>query len=187
MKKAVLTTNDFNRLIYTTRDFITPVGKPCYRYIKLDVDAEKQRITAAACDGYKLSVERAPCEADESFSLYIKPIAKLPTKEQVTIELLGKDVLIRCAGNIIGFEQPELKDPFMNYEQFFKEKECAFRIGFDPRLLMQTVSAARTSIGQGQVAILEFMGPRDPVFIRDKKGDNLRMVLPVRIKEDTAE
>lgn len=50
MKKAVLTTNDFNRLIYTTRDFTTTYGKPCYQYIKLDVDAEKHRITAAGAE-----------------------------------------------------------------------------------------------------------------------------------------
>ena len=188
MTTAILESKDFNRLIAATKDFIAPFSsKPkslYHRYIKLDVDADKKVITAAGVNGYALSVERAPLTfSNESFSVYILPLPRFPIHTLTTIDLTGKDAIIRNDGKIYGFEQPEYKEPFINYEQFFKRLPYTVRIGFDPKLLTAALKAEEVSTGRERESIIELSGPVSPCFIRSKDDKSLRMVLPVRIKE----
>ena len=65
MKRVVLEGKDFNRLIAATKSFIGKDDRrQIYKYIKVDVlratgPLDNGLVTAAACDGYRLSVERA--------------------------------------------------------------------------------------------------------------------------------
>lgn len=186
MKTVILEGKDFNRLIQATKAFISGTDRrPIYHYIKLDVDAESKRVTAAACDGYRLSVERAKAyEANENFSVYIFPISKQPAKSFVTIELHEKDVLIRCGERIFGCRQPKCAEGFLDYEKFFSE-ETTFRVGFNHKLLKDALAAAEASVGNVMAPLIfEFKSPSTPCFIKTGgKRENLKMVLPVRISD----
>lgn len=187
MKKAIVETNDFNRLIAATKAFISKSDQRLtYQHIRLDFSAKSATVTAAACDGYRLSVERAPAyDVEEDFTVYVRPCMKLPAKSVVVIELSDKDAILRCNGNIMGCEQPD--GEFLDYEKFFEKKPNAHRYGFNARFLLDAVAAARDSLGSKLSAsnpiILEFTGPQDPAFIFTDNGKNMKMVLPVRIND----
>lgn len=144
MKKVVLEGRDFNRLIAATKSFIGKDDRrQIYKYIKLDVEKSMTRgalVTAAACDVYRLSVERARAvqPVDESFSCYIPVCRNMPANSFVSIELVKvgreNDVLIRCEDMIFGCRQPKCKEEFVNYEKLFDAK-VAFRVAFRPEYL----------------------------------------------------
>ena len=70
--KARILGNDFNRIMDATKQFCdTSTRHKEQEYIRLDFDAETQRVTALACDGYRLSVEHSVISAcEESFTLW---------------------------------------------------------------------------------------------------------------------
>lgn len=190
MKRVVLEGKDFNRLIAATKSFVGKDDRrPIYRYIKLDIekaDTRGGRVTAAACDGYRLSVERARAAfaVEEAFSCYIPPCARVPQKAFVEIELKDDDVLIRVEDKIFGCRQPKSKDEFVNYEKFFEE-DVKFRVAFQPEYLEKALAAAKASVGNVRApVVLEFRDYRSPVFFKTGQNrENLKMVLPVRIED----
>ena len=192
MKRVVLEGKDFNRLIAATKSFIGKDDRrQIYKYIKVDVlratgPLDNGLVTAAACDGYRLSVERARAvfTVDETFSCYIPPCARAPQKAFVEIELKDNDVLIRVEDRIFGCRQPKSKEEFVNYEKFF-QKDVKFRVAFQPKYLERALSAAKASVGNVRApVVLEFRDPRSPVFFKTGQNrENLKMVLPVRIED----
>ena len=190
MKRVVLEGRDFNRLIAATKGFIGKDDRrQIYKYIKLDVEKASTPgccVTAAACDGYRLSVERARAvfAVDEAFSCYIPPCARVPQKAFVEIELKDNDVLIRVEDRIFGCRQPKSKEEFVNYEKFFQE-DIKFRVAFQPEYLERALSAAKASVGNVRApVVLEFRDHRSPVFFKTGQNrENLKMVLPVRIED----
>ena len=84
MKTARILTDDFNRIIAATKDFVQPqsaVNHEEFKNIKLEFDAENSRLTAMATDGYKMSIESAVISnCEESFNAYICGSIKLPMK-----------------------------------------------------------------------------------------------------------
>lgn len=197
MKKVILEGRDFNRLIAATKGFVGKDDRrPIYRYIKLDVEKSMTRgglVTAAACDGYRLSVERARAvqPVDESFSCYIPVCRNMPANSFVSIELVKvgreNDVLIRCEDMIFGCRQPKCKEEFVNYEKFFDAK-VAFRVAFRPEYLKKALAAAEASTGNVMAPLVfEFNSPRDPCYIKTgSRRENLKMVLPMRIEDGVA-
>ncbi len=185
MKKAEILSEDMNRLIDATKDFIASPrsSREIYKYIQLKFNAEKQEVTATACDGYRLSVETAAVfEISEDFTVYIRPCRKFPKNTVVYISLEDEKAIILCNGNIFGCEQPE--GEYLNYEDYMKEREVTFRIGFTPEYLIDAIKAAKatsTQIGSRNTIVLEFTGPNNPVYIMTRKKTGFRMVLPVRL------
>ena len=185
--KATILGNDFNRIMDATKQFCYKGAKrPDQEYIRFDFDAETQRVTAHACDGYRLSVEHSVISAcEESFTVYLRSGCRLPKREYATIEKVGNEVQIRCAGVLFGFAQPEKPMPF-DYESVLPKEKPQFKIAFNGNYLLTALQAAKVSAGNTfrNPIILEFWGPLKPVVIHTNE-DDAKLVLPVRTKETT--
>ncbi len=182
--KARILGNDFNRIMDATKQFCgTSTRHKEQEYIRLDFDAEIQRVTAHACDGYRLSVEHSVIgSCDENFTVYIRGGFRLPKKQYATIEKVENEVQIRCAGALFGFEQPDVSQRF-EWQKVIPKDEPTFRIGFNGNYLLNALQAAKISAGQTfkNPIVLEFWTPTSPVLIRTNT-DDIKMVLPIRIK-----
>ena len=130
--KARILGNDFNRIMDATKQFCdTSTRHKEQEYIRLDFDAEIQRVTAHACDGYRLSVEHSVIgSCDENFTVYIRGGFRLPKKQYATIEKVENEVQIRCAGALFGFEQPDVSQRF-EWQKVIPKDEPTFRIAFN--------------------------------------------------------
>ena len=108
--KARILGNDFNRIMDATKQFCkTSTRHKEQEYIRLDFDAETQRVTAHACDGYRLSVEHSVISGcEENFTVYLRSGCRLPKREYATIEKVGNEAQIRCNGMLFGVEQPDI-------------------------------------------------------------------------------
>ncbi len=175
-------------LINATKGFVSSSDRrPIYQYIKIDIDAASGIATASAVDGYRLSVERTACMADESFTVYVKP--QLPTgraASMAVIRLNGKYAYIEVGDGAVGYRQPE-GEPF-DYEEFISDiesKQAQFRIGFNGAYLLSALTAAKASVGGTfrEPVVLEFRGPLSPVLLRTGEA-NVKAVLPIRLKSD---
>lgn len=180
--------DDFNRLIEATKPFVSGNEfEPRWfaRYIRLDAEAP-QRLTAIAVDGYRLSVEHCLCdELDESFTAYIRPTIRLPKKQRVTIELVENELIIRGKDYSFGFTQPKQTDAF-DYQKAIPTKDKQqFRIGFNVNYLIDALQAAKKSVGgvMKDPVVIEFYGELSPAIIRTH-GEDIKMVLPIRIKAE---
>ena len=184
MKTARIYTDDLNRIIQATKDFVNHgSARPTHQYINLKFDAEFQTVTAVAVDGYRMSVEHAAIsDCEETFSVYIKPGIKLPRRNYATFTLENDEVFVRCNGFVFGYKQPE---PIaFDWEKVIPKNEATFKIGFNGNYLLSALQAARASCGDGfkSPVVLEFRGPLSPVVLRTNKED-IKLVLPVRMKE----
>ena len=146
--KARILGNDFNRIMDATKQFCgTSTRHKEQEYIRLDFDAETQRVTAHACDGYRLSVEHSVIgSCDENFTVYIRGGFRLPKKQYATIEKVENEVQIRCAGALFGFEQPDVSQRF-EWQKVIPKDEPTFRIGFNGNYLLNALQAAKISAG----------------------------------------
>lgn len=184
MKKAIMTTDAFNRIIDATKGFAQRPGgsKIIHQYIRLEFHSESDEVIAVAVDGYKLSVEHAVCKSEEDFAVYVKSNIKLPRKTQVEIELEGNEAVFRCDGFMFGYRQPE--GEFLNWAGVLPEKEPTFKIAFNGDYLLKALEAARISVGgtYKTPVVLEFRSNVDPVIIRTNKHD-IKMVLPIRLRD----
>lgn len=182
--KANILGNDFNRIMAATKQFCSSGERTQYGYVRLDFDAVALRVEAYACDGYRLSVEHSVIgTCDESFTVYIRGGFRLPKKQYATIEKVENEVQIRCAGALFGFEQPDVSQRF-EWQKAIPKDEPTFRIGFNGNYLLNALQAAKVSAGQTfkNPIVLEFWTPTTPVIIRTNT-DDIKMVLPIRIKE----
>lgn len=182
MKRARISTENFNRLIETTKAFCATVsGRATSMYIRLEFYKEASEVIAVACDGYRLSVEHSIAECEEDFVVYIRSTIKLPKGDTAVIELEEKEVIIRCGGFVFGYKQPE--GDFVDWNNVIPKREPSLRIGFNGDYLLSALQAAKKSAGGFRnPIILEFGSPLQPVLIRTNTND-IKMVLPVRIKE----
>lgn len=107
----------------------------------------------------------------------------MPKKQYATIEKVENEVQIRCAGALFGFEQPDVSQRF-EWQKVIPKDEPTFRIGFNGNYLLNALQAAKVSAGQTfkNPIVLEFWTPTTPVIIRTNT-DDIKMVLPIRIKE----
>lgn len=187
MKSANIYTNDLNRLIAATKSFVSDGGhERCSQYIKLEFHAADNQVVAMAVDGYRMSVEHSVMsDCDEDFAVFIKGNTKLPQKEYATIYLTedGKEAVIRCCGFSFGYTQP--KDSGFEWEKAIPTSGVKYRIGFNGNYLLSALQAANVSAGGSfrHPVILEFRSNVEPILLRTNKED-IKMVLPIRIKED---
>ena len=183
MKKARIYTNDFNRIIAATKDFVSQFGsRRCHQFIKLEFRAETSRVTAIAVDGYRMSVETAVIsDCEEDFDVYVKHNIKLPNKLYAQISLEETEAIIRCNGFSFGYEQPN--GEFLDWQKALPTEEVAYKIAFNGNYLLQALQAARLSCGGFKdPVVLEFRSPVSPILIKTRNS-NVKMVLPIRIKE----
>ena len=96
-------------------------------------------------------------------------------------EIQDGEVIIRCGEFIFGYQQPE--GEFLDWEKVLPEAPT-FKIGFNGNYLLSALKAAKVSAGNSfkSPIILEFRSPLDPVIIHTNK-DDVKMILPIRIKE----
>lgn len=185
MKKAIMTTDVFNRLIEATKGFTQKAGaKVIHQYIRLEFHSKDDEVIAIAVDGYKMSVEHAVCKSEEDFVVYVKSNIKLPRKTEVEIELDEdeQEAVFRCDGFIFGYRQPT--GEFLNWEGVLPKEDPSFRIGFNGEHLLKALLAARASVGgtYKTPVVLEFRSPTEPVIIKTNKND-IKMVLPIRLRD----
>lgn len=184
--KAQLLYTDLKRLIAATKEYIGESRRFIAEYIRIEFHDGKA--TAWACDGYSLSVETVPCSfIDEDFAVYVKPT--LPHGEKYSnavIELRNNAAYINVDGNITGYMQPSGES--CDYKNIISEIEQrgdpTCRIGFNPKILIKAIKAAGVSLGplRGPL-ILELRGDKDPVIIRTKDRDCIRVALPMRVSK----
>lgn len=182
--KAKIHTNDFNRIVDATKQFVSKSDiRKLHKFIRLEFSAADSSVTAVAVDGYRLSVEHSVCECDEDFVAYINANTKLPRGMEATIELNYDAVIIRCGDFIFGC--PQREGEFLDWERALPKGKPTFRFGVNGNYLLSALQAAKTSLGNSfrQPVILEFHGELSPVILRTNK-DDIKMVLPVRIKND---
>lgn len=187
MKSARIYTNDLNRLIAATKSFVSDNDHiPCNQYIKLEFHAAENQVVAMAVDGYRMSIEHSVIsDCDEDFVAFIKSNTKLPKKQYATISLDENygEAVIRCCGFSFGYKQP--KDNRFEWEKAIPTTEVKYRIGFNGNYLLSALQAAKESAGDSfrEPVILEFRSNIEPILLRTNKED-IKMVLPIRIKED---
>lgn len=108
MKKAIMTTDIFNRLINATKGFTGSFkSRYIHQFIRLEFHSDSDEVVAVAVDGFKLSVKHAVCKSEEDFVVYVKSNVKLPRKTKVEIELDGNEALFRCDEFVFGYQQPD--------------------------------------------------------------------------------
>lgn len=187
MKSAKIFTKELNRLIAATKSFVGDSDyRPCNQYIKLEFHAADNQVIATALDGYRLSVEHSVIsDCDEDFVAFIKSNTKLPSKAwaYISLEDDGKEAVIRCNGFSFGYTQP--KDNGFDWRQAIPQSEVQYKIGFNGNYLLSALQAAKASLGDSfkYPVVLEFRGNTEPILLRTNKED-IKMVLPIRIKQD---
>ena len=186
MKCAKIMTNDYNRMIEATKNFVNqnPKTHKSTEYIKLEFDSEKELVTAIAVEGRMMSVEHSVIyECSESFCAYIKGNLKLPANSGAVIELHETEVVIRCNGFSIGFEQPE---PFnFEWKDLIPQEDCQYSIKFNGNLLLKAIKAAKSSTGGSfrHPLTIEFRGKNNPCVVRTNETD-IKIVCPLRDRHD---
>lgn len=181
---AKIYTNDFNRIISATKSFVEKNGtRKSHQYIKLEFSAENQLVTAIAVDGYRMSVEHSiisDCEND--FIIYIKPTVALPKSQYATLSITGNEAIVRCGDIMFGYDQPDASD--FDWKKAIPQGKPSFKIGFNGNYLLTALQAAKSSVGNSfkNPIVLEFRSPLEPVILKTN-GEDIKMVLPVRIKE----
>ena len=181
--KATIFSNDFNRIVNATKKFVErDVINKIYKYIRLEFHAETSSVTAVASDGYRLSAEHAVCECDEDFVAYINAGTKLPRGKYATIEIMDKDVIIRCGDSIFGCSPND--GEFFDWENVLPKGKPIFQVGVNGNYLLSALQAAKISAGNSfkNIVALEFHGELEPVILRTNQED-IKLVLPVRIKK----
>lgn len=184
MKKARMSTGALNRLIEATKAFCAKNStKRIHEYIKLEFHANTDEVIAVALDGFRLSVEHAVAQSEEDFCVYIKGNVKLPKDRTVDIELVEDEAIFRCEGFVFGYQQPKSGE-FLDWQKVLPTSDVQYKIGFNGDYMLSALQAAKASVGgtyKGPV-ILEFRSSVEPIILRTNK-DDVKMVLPVRIKE----
>lgn len=186
MKSAKIFTNDFNRLIETTKNFVSVNStKPSFNFIKLEFYGKENKVTAIAVDGFRMSVENTIIsDCEEDFVCYVKPNIKMPSGCFATINLNEetKEAVIKCNGFSFGYDQPIAEE--FNWRNAFPKTEVKYKIGFNGNYLLQALQAAKASCGGfRKPVVLEFRSNLEPILLRTNNED-IKMVLPVRFKED---
>lgn len=188
MKSARILSDDFNRVIEATRNFVgvETVLNKSKSFIKLEFSAANNKMTAIAVDGFRMSVESCVIsDCEKNFEAYIRPAVKLKRGRFAVIELDedSKEVNIRCDGFHFGYEQPEKSD--FDWVKALPSTPVQYRIGFNGNYLLQALQAAKVSCGGNfrKPVVLEFRSPNEPMLIRTNNGEDIKLVMPIRLQE----
>ena len=180
--KAILKTEDLKRLIKATAKFISKDdNRQILQWIQLKFDKEKLMVTAAALDGYKLSIETVLAfDIDESFTAYIRPYLPVGAKDIYSkIELADDRCLIDIGGRFTGYKQP--KGDFFNIEKFLAETEqipITSEVSLTRDFLIDALKSLQKDEYCRLPVIIQLRDNLKPVSV--KLGKSTRYILPVR-------
>jgi DNA polymerase III sliding clamp (beta) subunit (PCNA family) len=180
--KAILKTEDLKRLIKATAKFISKDdNRQMLQWIQLNFNKDNMTATAAALDGYKLSIETALCfDIDESFTAYIRPYLPVGAKDIYSkIELADERCLIDIGGRFTGYKQP--KGDFFNIEKFLAETEqkpVTSEVFLSRDFLVDALKSLYQEKYSRIPVVIQLRDNLQPVSV--KLGKSTRFILPVR-------
>lgn len=184
MKTARMNSTDFNRIMAAVKDF-TGIVKPIFEYIKLELNADTNMITAVACNGFVLSAEHAVLEqCDENFECYVRHNIKFPNNNtlQIALDEDLRQSSLTCMDFSATYKQPEGK--YLDWERIVPATPPEYSIAFNGNLLLDALKAAKISCGRSFKGplIIEFREPTKPIVIRTNESD-IKLVLPMRMQK----
>lgn len=189
MKSARIYANDFNKVIDATKNHVsTNCGvRKWQNFIKLEFSAQENKMTAIAVDGYRMSVETCVIDmCEEDFECYILPTVKLKNGCYARIDFYEDDeyVEITCNDFHFGYDQPEKST--LDWKKVLPKNEPTYKIGFNGNYLLQALQAAKVSLGGNfrKPVVLELRSPIEPILLKTNGGEDIKMVLPIRLKDD---
>lgn len=185
MKKATINAGALNKILEATKAFQSKNNRHAmYNFIRLEFHSSLDEVVAIAVDGHRLSVEHAVAQSEEDFTAYVHANVKLPKNSIVELEVVDKEVILRCDGYVFGYRQPDNDEGYIDWKKVIPDEEPSFRFGFNGDYLLSALQAAKTSVGgtYKTPVVLEFYSPFKPVVLRTNKHD-VKLVLPVRIKD----
>ena len=179
--KAVVDQKEFKRVVKALKPF-TRVDQEKMQYIYMEVDSETQEIRAEALDGHRIAVEYIKCQADESFTAYIKPITFMKSGwDKVEISKYGNIVVIDMTDYFIRVKQPE--GEWYQTKKMISDSEeetAVLKVGVNADFLIDALKDIKRNNGSRSMTIIECRSRKSPIFIRDEKDRrNLRLVLPM--------
>lgn len=183
--KAVLQTSDLKRLIKSTAKFISKdQNRPMLQYIRLDFDESTSMVRSIALNGYMMSVEKASCYADESFTAYIKPYLPIgATGKTVIVEVIGDYCHIDIDGQSVGYKQPT--GEFINTDEVLKNFESTpvtFKIAMNEEYLLSALTSIhKEGKIKNEPVVFEFHEAVGPAILKTKNG--LKAILPCRMRD----
>lgn len=185
MKKATINAGALNKILEATKAFQSKTNRHAmYNFIRLEFHSALDEVVAIAVDGYRMSVEHAVAQSEEDFTVYVHGNVKLPKSSFVEIEVVDKEVILRCDGYVFGYRQPDTDEGYLDWKKVIPDKEPSYRIGFNGDYLLSALQAAKASVGgtYKTPVVLEFYSPIEPIVLRTNKHD-IKLVLPVRLKD----
>lgn len=187
--KAIVDAKEFKRVIKALKPF-TRIDQEKMQFIYIEVNGETQEIRVEALDGHRIAVEYIKCQADESFTAYIKPFTFMKTDwDKVEIIKDGNTVTIDMLDYCMRVKQPE--GEWYQSKKILADTEAeqtTSRIGINADLLMDALKEVKKNMSGRSLVILECRGKKDPVIIREEKDRrNIRLVLPMTFQDEEVE
>lgn len=183
MKRAKISTDVFNRIIGATKNFCDRnSARKQLINVRLEFDSEKNECVAIGCDGYTMSVEHAVADCEESFSVFVSPMTKLPKGENAIFELHDDELIIRC-GELI-FDMKQTESNFIDWRKPIPASSPVYTIAFNGDYLFKALQAAKVSAG-GRFknhVILEVRDPMEAIILKTNDED-IKLVFPIRISK----
>lgn len=183
MKQAKMATDVFNRIIAATKNFCdSSSSRTVLQNIYFEFDSAKKKCTAIALDGYKMSVEHAIVDCEESFSVFVPPTIHLPHGKTAFFELHENELLIKCNELIFGMKQSEKS--FVEWRNVIPKNAPVYTIAFNGDYLLRALQAAKASAGGSfnKQVILELREPLEAIVLKTNDED-IKLVLPLRINK----
>lgn len=187
--KATMNGANFNRIIAATRAFASGnTTRPQNNLIQLHFCRETASLEAFALDGYRAMKETSACyTVDEDFMVLVSaPPLKANGEHVVEIEQDGEYAYISFGNVRFRTKRPEGKVLDVNKVLTDEmKKEGRHRVGLNVDYLLDACKSIKASgTAFRKAVIIEIGSPLEPVILRTDR-DNPRMVMPVRIREDT--
>jgi DNA polymerase III sliding clamp (beta) subunit (PCNA family) len=183
--KATVDFKEFKRVVKALKPF-TKENEEKMQYIYLEINSEAQEIRMEALDGHRIAVEYIKCQADESFTAYIKPLTFIKSAwDKVEISKDKNYVVIDMLDYYIRVKQPEGEWYQTKRIVSEAEKETAvLKVGVNADFLIDALKDIQRSKSGKNMALIECRNKKSPIFIRDENDRrNLRMVLPMTFSD----
>lgn len=159
--------------------------QPQHQFMKCTVN--KNSLKAVAVDGYRVHTVCVPIgnESNEEFSFLLSafslPKATILDCQVVDCQVSETEIEFNF-GNCKHIERlGEDIDSFINTDKAVPVEPPMFRYGINAKFLFEAIKSL-----QDDIAVLEFYGELKPLKIHsaDKKENDYRIIMPIRIKED---
>jgi DNA polymerase III sliding clamp (beta) subunit (PCNA family) len=152
------------------------------QYIHFEVVGNE--IKFEALDGHRIAIEYLPCETDEDFKGYIKPMAIGKIRnDYCELELSEENVYLTVGDIRYRFAQPE--GIYYDTSKLLNDMEIEKPqiVGVNAELLLSGLVYQNLETNGRPLVQLEIRGGKMPVIIRNCKDKrNIRAVLPINLR-----